>query len=303
MAARITGLAALLLLVAAPLVANALGAVLASRPRPGVASAVPPWNWRASCSSALLYTLAFNVTFFIQELFLVVPKALTPGLRPVLYHNNHDWGGDHPLAELFQGTGALAILVSAAVCLLLRRATTRRPTTTLFLIWMTYQGAVQALLQVVAAVLDARSDVGRAFAFIGLGDGLQTTAAVLAVVAIVAVALTVTRAVLAMVDDPGALATAGPRARVVLRLATVPALVAILPIIAFRVPRELPEVVGPPVIVTLVGIAWVQAWSWPAARVTPLGGASGLQVAGPAVAVMLTLLFFQVVLRPGVPFF
>jgi hypothetical protein len=32
--------------------------------------------------STLLYTLAFNLTFFIQELFLVVPKALTPGLRP-----------------------------------------------------------------------------------------------------------------------------------------------------------------------------------------------------------------------------
>jgi hypothetical protein len=56
----------------------------------------------------LLYTLAFNLTFFIQELFLVVPKALTPGLRPTLFHNNHLWQGEHPLASLFQGTGALA---------------------------------------------------------------------------------------------------------------------------------------------------------------------------------------------------
>jgi len=29
----------------------------------------------------LLYTLAFNLTFLIQELFLVLPKALIPGVR------------------------------------------------------------------------------------------------------------------------------------------------------------------------------------------------------------------------------
>ena len=66
-------------------------------------------TWRLPIASALLYTLAYNLTFFIQELFLVVPKALTPGLRPTLFHNNHTWQGDHPLASLFQGTGALAI--------------------------------------------------------------------------------------------------------------------------------------------------------------------------------------------------
>ena len=68
-----------------------------------------------SLQSGLLYTLAFNLTFFIQELFLVVPKALTPGLRPTLYHNNHNWEGDHPLERLFQGTGALAIFLTGLV--------------------------------------------------------------------------------------------------------------------------------------------------------------------------------------------
>ena len=69
-------------------------------------------RWRQTIGSALLYTLAFNLTFFIQELFLVVPKVLTPGLRPTLYHNNHLWLGENPLARLFQGTGALAIFIS-----------------------------------------------------------------------------------------------------------------------------------------------------------------------------------------------
>jgi hypothetical protein len=42
-------------------------------------------------ASLLLCALAFNLTFFWQELWLVIPKALTPGPHPVLYHNDHGW--------------------------------------------------------------------------------------------------------------------------------------------------------------------------------------------------------------------
>src|SRR5688572_23443142 len=98
-------------------------------------------SWRLAISSALLYTLAFNLTFFIQELFLVVPKALTPGLRPTLYHNNHLWLGENPLAHLLQGTGALAIVISAVVCTLLLKGERIHSTTVrLFLVWMAFSG-------------------------------------------------------------------------------------------------------------------------------------------------------------------
>ncbi len=39
------------------------------------------WDWKLTLASALLYALAFNLVFFVQELFLVLPKALTPGPR------------------------------------------------------------------------------------------------------------------------------------------------------------------------------------------------------------------------------
>ena len=42
-------------------------------------------GWRPVAHSMLAYVLAFNLTFFIQELFLVLPKALVPGLQPTLY--------------------------------------------------------------------------------------------------------------------------------------------------------------------------------------------------------------------------
>ena len=98
--------------------------------------------------SVLTYTLAFNITFFIQELFLVVPKAFTPGLRPTLYHNNHNWEGTHPLESLFQGTGAAAIFLSGLVfAWLAKRGAGKTEAKRLFVLWMAYNGLFQSLPQ------------------------------------------------------------------------------------------------------------------------------------------------------------
>ena len=127
------------------------------------------WNWRLSINSALLYALAFNLIFFIQELFLVLPKALTPGLRPTLFHNNHSWQGENPLASLFQGTSALAIFLTAVACaLLLRRRPDRSVALRLFLIWMAYNGFFQSLPQVVIGAINPQNDVGMAMDYLGL---------------------------------------------------------------------------------------------------------------------------------------
>jgi hypothetical protein len=130
------------------------GRLIESRPAPAdpAPSQATCWSWKLTISSALLYALAFNITFFIQELFLVLPKALTPGLRPTLFHNNHTWEGENPLASLFQGAGALAIFLAGFACaLLLRRGSERSTTRQLFLVWMAYNGFFQSLPQVVAA--------------------------------------------------------------------------------------------------------------------------------------------------------
>jgi hypothetical protein len=96
-------------LVLGPLLLGVSGLFHARRRAEPSTEPAIPWNWKQTISSALLYTLAFNLTFFIQELFLVLPKALTPGVRATLFHNSHSWEGENPLTSLFQGTGALAI--------------------------------------------------------------------------------------------------------------------------------------------------------------------------------------------------
>ena len=111
----------------------------------------------------LAYVLAFNLTFFVQELFLVLPKALVPGLQPTLFHNDHDWTGEAPIAELFQGTGALAILVSG---LLFAGIVAKQERPGLFPLWMAFHGLFQAIPQFIVGAIVAENDMGRAYDYL-----------------------------------------------------------------------------------------------------------------------------------------
>jgi len=302
---KLIGIAVALVLVAGPLLLGLTGLIRArSKSAGAVPEPVKPWNWTLTINSALLYALAFNLTFFVQELFLVVPKALTPGLRPTLFHNNHSWEGENPLASLFQGTGALAIFLTGVACvLLLRRGLGRSSTVRLFVIWMAYNGFFQALPQVVIGAISPRNDVGMAMTYLRLVTTAKTGAALVALFAIPTAALWLLRPLLGLAEDPACIASARARTRFVFRVATLPALTAILLIIPFRVPRELVEVVILPVVVTLIGIVWLQAGAWRVSGVTRVGGSGVGPIAYPLGALLTLLALFQLLLRPGVHFY
>jgi hypothetical protein len=231
---------------------------------------------RLAVASALLYTLAFNLTFFIQELFLVVPKALTPGLRPTLFHNNHLWQGQHPLASLFQGTGALAIFISAIVCMLLLRGRRIRSTTVrLFLVWMAFSGFFQALPQVVFGAFIPGNDVGMAMNYLQMSSAAK-----------IPIGWCVAREMLRFMPLRVSLA----------------ALAAIPLIVAFRVPREPLEVLLPPVVATIVGLAAIYATAWRIKDTDKISDPPSVSLAYPLVANVALLLIFQLVLRPGIQF-
>jgi len=301
---QLIGIAVALVLLAGPLLLAVAGLTTARRtPRDAATQRTVRWNWNLTVTSALLYTLAFNVTFFIQELFLVLPKALTPGLRPTLFHNNHQWEGDNPLASLLQGTGALAIfLTGIAGALLLRRGPGRSSTRWLFLIWMTYNGFLQALPQVIVGSLVPQNDVGMAMEYLHWGAPAKTAAALLALATIPCVGVWLTGPLLSLARDPADLASPRARTRFIFEVATLPALTAILLIIPFRVPRNWIEVVMVPVVVTFIGITWLQASAWrdSTAKADPRLGAGSITYA--LTAVVLLLLVFQLLLRPGIHF-
>jgi hypothetical protein len=299
---RMIAMAALLLLVAAPLACGLLG-WRRMRGAPASAGGGATADLRTTLASTLLYVLAFNLTFFVQELFLVLPKAFLPGLEVTLFHNNHAWKGEHPLAALFQGGGAAATLLEAAVCAaLLRYGGLRAGALRLLLAWMAYCGAFMALPQVVVGALSAASDVGMAMAYLQLGPAAKGFAALLALAAMPPIAVLLLRPLLALADDAACIADAAARTRFVFRIATAPALIAIVPIVAFRVPREWTEVVLPPLAVSLLGVPWMQAAAWRVEGVNARGSATW-PIAWPLAADAFVLLLFQLALRPGIRFF
>jgi hypothetical protein len=261
-------------------------------------------SWRFTVASTLFYVLAFNLTFFIQELFLVLPKALTPGLRPTLYHNNHSWEGTNPLAGLFQGTGALATLFVGLFCLwILRRPRERSSGTQLFLYWMAYCGCFMALPQVVVGSLSPGSDVGMAMSYLHFGETARIGAGLLALGLMPVIALQLRRPALELAHVRGHIEGLGSRTRFVFRVVTLPALLATALVIPFRVPREPVEVLVVPLLVLLSGIPWIQAGAW---RVREVGANEISNVPSLAylcAAALGLLLLFQLVLRPGIHFY
>lgn len=261
-----------------------------------------PWDWTRVSVSALLYTLAFNLTFFVQELFLVLPKALTPGLHPTLFHNNHRWEGQHELASLFQGTGALATALVGLACLLVvRKSTSSSMQLRLGLLWMAYCGVFMALPQVVIGALSTGSDVGMAMEYLQWSPPVKTVAALLALIAMPLLALAMVRPALALAGSDGEIATARARARVMLQFVVIPAVVGTALVIPFRVPRELIEVVLLPVLVMLVGVPWMLAGAWRVRDAVAFGRRVESFVL-PLLAAIALLLVFQLLLRPGVEF-
>jgi hypothetical protein len=299
------GAATLMVLIGGPLTLGLAGFRTADRaPAGAVANRVPPWNLKPTITSAMLYALAFNLIFFIQELFLVLPKALTPGLRPTLFHNNHTWTGENPLAHLFQGTGALAILLSAIGCaLLLRRFPARSSSLRLFLVWMAFNGFFQSLPQVVIGSIEPENDVGMAMDYLRLGEPAKAAVAVVALIAIPVAALWLRRPLLSLAEHPADIASIRARMIFMFRVATVPALAAILLVIPFRVPREFTEVVMVPVMVTLSGIVWLQAGAWATSGIEASGRLSKEPNSHAIGGLVILLLIFQLLLRPGIRFY
>lgn len=280
----------------------ALGLAGMISPR-GTARAQARWDRSLMAVSTLLYTLAFNLTFFIQELFLVLPKALTPGLRPTLYHNNHRWLGEHALASLFQGTGALATaLVGLACAFALRAVRFRSPSRRLFVLWMAYCGLLMALPQVAIGALSPASDVGMAMDYLQWSAQTKTVAAWLALAAIPAVALWLLRPALELAGHEDDVATSGARTRFVVQALVLPMLAGTALVIPFRMPREAIEVVLLPLIVGVPGVLWMLAGAWRVREVRAMGAPMTSFVL-PLLAAIALLLVFQLLLRPGIAFY
>lgn len=256
--------------------------------------------WSLIFASALCCVIAFNLTFFIQEIGLVLPKALTPGLIPTLFHNDHMWQGEHELAYLFQGTGALATMLSGLVSLYLVRSNRLQSVTgKLFFLWMAYHGLFMALPQFVIGAVNPYNDVGMAMDYFNLSATGKSVLAILALIIMPLLAVSLTRPFLSLAPQQSVINTRGGRTRFIARIVLIPALIALLLIVPYRIPREWIEVLVLPVIVLYIGVIWIQAYAWRPTAIR-LADVTPVSLKRLAVGALALLLVFQFVLRPGI---
>jgi hypothetical protein len=253
-------------------------------------------GWRPFFHSLLAYVLAFNLTFFLQELFLAWPKALVPGVTVMLFHNNHRWFGEAPIADLLQGTGALAILVSG---LIFCAIAARQVRSSWFVLWMAFNGLFQSLPQFVVGAISDGQDVGQAYGYLGLGLG-KALVALLALAAIPVAGAWLGKRFIASAWEEWQVHSQRARFGYLLQIAGLPTLAAIPVLVLYRLPREFIEVLAPPVLVPMLGYGWLQLAAFQPGRVKAEDRAP-VKLGALVVAAVALLALFQIVLRPGIP--
>jgi len=263
----------------------------------GTAEAQAAWDWRLTLTSTLAFALAFNLMFFVQELFLVLPKALVPGLEPTLFHNNHLWRGHHALVDLLQGTGALATVLAGAIfsAWLIHR-TPRGDVTRLLVFWLALLGFLSALPQVVIGTVILQNDVGRAMSYFDFSPGARLLASIGAFIAMAFACWRLTPYLLSAVPP------VTPRPAAGFRVGVLPCLLAIPIIVLFRIPNAAIEVLLPPCVDAAIAAVWIQAAAWRAAPANA-GAPRSEPLFWLLIALGGLLAFFQLVLRRGINFF
>jgi hypothetical protein len=128
-------------------------------------------GWATALNMGVLYALAYNTIFFLQELFLVLGKTWI-GIDAVLYHNNHSYESNDPRAELMQGTGAAGIFLVGLLFLLLERSMKGGGWLRLLSLWLAMNGLLQSLPQFATSMMAPDTDTGQSLTYLGLNSGL-----------------------------------------------------------------------------------------------------------------------------------
>ena len=259
-------------------------------------------NYTTLINSAVLYALAFNLIFFLQELFLVLGKKAL-GLKAFLYHNDHKWVGEHPFTLLMQGSGAAAIFLIGLICLLIFRFIPyTKSIWKLFVLWLAFHGLIQSIPQVMVAYFDPNTDVGEALVgYLNLSQPFLIILAITSITAIAVISIWFSRQLLEFVSGDVDLNNPKVKFKYIRFIAVGAGIMGSILVVPFRIPP-----IGQaftPFIVLVFSIPWV----WSAAAVSkPITHTSNRInekiYLSPIVLLVLLLILFRMVLAPGLEF-
>jgi hypothetical protein len=257
--------------------------------------------WKLILNSAILYALAYNLVFFVQELFLALGKHRI-GLRAFLYHNNHGWEGSDPRTTLLQGAGALAILIAGIFLLaVLLRIRHSNSWLKLFILWLAHHGLIQSLPQLSSAPLARDTDVGQALTYFQMGISIDFTLAYLSIFLIIGLGYLFSYLFLEFAPPGYAISHPFTRFKYILKIVVLPAVIGTIFIFPFRIPPL--ERYLDAVMLLVVCIPSIFAFSWLIHPKNKIGNEVNHQfLSTPIILLMILLAFFQLVLRPGITF-
>ena len=268
----------------------------------GIAAPNVTINYATMINSAVFFALAFNIIFFLQEVFLVLGKKAI-GLQSFLYHNNHTWVGEHPMASLMQGSGALAIFLIGLTCLVVFRfIRNSRSIWKLFVLWLAFHGLIQSIPQVTIGYLSPGTDVGQALVgYLNLNQALLIILSIASVTLVALLCIWFSRYLLEFAPTDTDLNNPKVKLRYIRYIAVGAAIIGSLLVIPFRIPPI--SQAATPFIVSTVSIPWIWAASASSKAVRGTSNRINEKIyLGPIVFLVLLLIFFQLVLAPGVEF-
>jgi hypothetical protein len=256
-------------------------------------------QWPLIINSAVLYALAFNIIFFIQELFLALGKKWL-GLKAFLYHNNHNWEGEHPMQGLAQGYGAIAILITGLICLLIAAKMKKSSHWgRLFILWMAFQGFAQSLPQFITAKIAADTDTGQAFTYLGIGNTAGFFISVACITGMFWIGAYYSKIFLQLAPGKNNSVSASRRFGYLFKIAVVASLTGVLLIIPFRIMPW--DKATAPFMITLISVPVIFANAWKIKPQETISNEVNRKVfKSPVVLLILLLLFFQLILAKGV---
>ena len=203
--------------------------------------------------------------------------------------------------ELAQGSGALAIFMIGLIFVLvffrLRKSTGLFK---LFALWMAYHGLVQSFPQIIFGVLDRGTDVGEALDYLNVSETLGIFISIMAIAAVVAVGLLLTRTLLEM--SPSASFVERPRSRTtfIFQTGTLASVLGAMLIFPFRLPLN--DIA--PIVLIFFALPWALANAWRTEKVQVIGNVSNEKISWVPIGLLVVLLaIFQLVLARGIAFF
>ena len=258
--------------------------------------------YRVAINSAVLYAIAYNLIFFVQELFLVLGKK-SLGLTAYLYHNNHNWDGEHELTQLMQGSGALTIFILAILLTIVLLSVKKiSEAWRLFLLWLIFHGFIQSIYQVVTVVFAPYSDMGQVF--VGHFSSSEAVTVIMSLIGFLLIVLFCfwfTRQLLGFAPKETNGSIPKERLRHIRYIAVISAALGTLLILPFRLPPW-EQALSPLLILTTV-IPWVWVSATFSGRTTHSSENLKDRIRWiPVVFLILLLVVFIFVLAPGIRF-